>query len=106
MSDKLLDSLPMKQVRDDDDGAVEIHRGVAVRDAAVDSIVADGFDVEIRRPKIQQLMKMTEMVKRSNVVVVVVDGLETSMMTMYYVGQLTSHEPIPYSSRMKKRNCR
>ena len=91
MPDKLLDSLTMKQVRDDDDGAVEIHRGVAVRDAAVDSIVADGFDVEIRRPKIQQLMKMTEMVKRSNVVVVVVDGLETSMMTMYYVGQSTSH---------------
>lgn len=92
MSDKLLDSLTMKQVRDDDDDAVEIHRGVAVRDVAVDSIVADGFDVEIRRPKIQQLMKMTEMVKRSNVVVVVVvDGLETSMMTMYYVGQSTSH---------------
>jgi hypothetical protein len=81
----------MKQVRDDDDDAVEIHRGVAVRDVAVDSIVADGFDVEIRRLKIQQLMKMTEMVKRSNVVVVVVDGLETSMMTMYYVGQSTSH---------------
>jgi thioredoxin reductase len=80
----------MKQVRDDDDDdAVEIHRGVAVRDVAVDSIVADGFDVEIRRLKIQQLMKMTEMVKRSNVVVV--DGLETSMMTMYYVGQSTSH---------------
>lgn len=91
MSDKLLDSLTMKQVRDDDDDAVEIHRGVAVRDVAVDSIVADGFDVEIRRLKIQQLMKMTEMVKRSNVVVVVVDGLETSMMTMYYVGQSTSH---------------
>lgn len=90
MSDKLLDSLTMKQVRDDDDDdAVEIHRGVAVRDVAVDSIVADGFDVEIRRLKIQQLMKMTEMVKRSNVVVV--DGLETSMMTMYYVGQSTSH---------------
>jgi hypothetical protein len=79
----------MKQVRDDDDDAVEIHRGVAVRDVAVDSIVADGFDVEIRRLKIQQLMKMTEMVKRS--IVVVVDGLETSMMTMYYVGQSTSH---------------
>lgn len=92
MSDKLPDSWTMKQVRDDDDDdAVEIRRDV-VADVVVDSdsIVVGGVGVEIRRSRIQQPKKRPEMVKRLNVVAVA-GGLVTSMMTTYYVVQLTSH---------------